>query len=275
MNTVDELRKILDSKRPLDPVTAKSLQDDFMLRYNQASNAIEGNQLTLIETRVLLENGITAKGKPFKDHLDVINHREAINYLLDIVKDNKPLSEVHIKEFNSLLLKSTEKEIYAGKYRSMPVTIQGAEHIPPQPYLLQNAMDRLIEQNRLDKENQTPALERIAKLHADFVAIHPFVDGNGRTGRLIMNLELMNAGYGIAIIELADRENYYNALARADKGDYQAITQLLKCSVQRSIERTLQVVYPQWQKDYPQIAYKVKIEKSHSQNNSEELSLQR
>lgn len=257
MTTVDELKKILDSKRPLDPVTAKSLQDDFMLRYNQASNAIEGNQLTLIETRVLLENGITAKGKPFKDHLDVINHREAINYLLDIVKEKESLSERHIKEFNALLLKGTEKEIYAGKYRSVPVTIQGAEHIPPQPYLLQNAMERLIEQNRLDKENQTPALERIAKLHADFVGIHPFVDGNGRTGRLIMNLELMNAGYSIAIIEPTDRENYYNALANADKGDYQAITRLLKDSVQRSIERELQIIYPQWQKDYPKLAYEV------------------
>ena len=269
MNTVNELKKVLDLKRPLDPVTTKSLQDDFMLRYNQASNAIEGNQLTLIETRVLLENGITAKGKPFKDHLDVINHREAINYLLDIVKAKESLSERHIKEFNALLLKGTEKEIYAGKYRSVPVMIQGAEHIPPQPYLLQNAMERLIEQNRLDKENQTPALERIAKLHADFVGIHPFVDGNGRTGRLIMNLELMNAGYSIAIIEPTDRENYYNALANADKGDYQAITRLLKDSVQRSIERELQVIYPQWQKDYPKLAYEVAKKKEIAEKKRE------
>ncbi len=103
MNTVNELKKVLDSKRPLDPVTTKSLQDDFMLRYNQASNAIEGNQLTLIETRVLLENGITAKGKPFKDHLDVINHREAINYLLDIVKAKESLKAIDVDELILLI----------------------------------------------------------------------------------------------------------------------------------------------------------------------------
>ncbi|PJG82637.1 Fic family protein [Caviibacterium pharyngocola] len=257
MNSVEQLKKILDTRRPLDPITSKSLQNDFMIRYNQASNAIEGNQLTLVETRVLLENGITAKGKTFKDHLDVINHQEAIYYLLDLVKDKEPLSERHIKEFNALLLKSTKDEIYSGKYRSVPVMIQGAKHVPPQPYLVQNEMDRLLEKNTKDKEVGKPDLERIAELHADFVRIHPFVDGNGRTGRLIMNVELMNAGYSIAIIEPTEREDYYNALEQADEGNYKPITHLLTESVQRSLERELQVVYPDWQKDYPQIAYQL------------------
>lgn len=269
MNTIDELKKVLDLKRPLDPITAKSLQNDFMLRYNQASNAIEGNQLTLVETRVLLENGITAKGKPFKDHLDVINHQEAIYYLLDIVKDKESLSERHIKEFNALLLKGTENEIYAGRYRNVPVTIQGAEHVPPQPYLLQSAMENLIIKNQQAKNSGQPDINRIAELHADFVKIHPFVDGNGRTGRLIMNLELMNAGYSIAIIEPKDRETYYNALEKADKGDYRAITGLIKETVQRSIERELQVVYPEWQKDYPKLAYDVAKQKDISEKKSE------
>ncbi|TCV83324.1 Fic family protein [Testudinibacter aquarius] len=176
MDSVEQLKKILDTKRPLDPITAQSLQDDFMIRYNQASNAIEGNQLTLIETRVLLENGMTAKGKPFKDHLDVINHQEAIYYLLDIIKNKEPLSERHIKEFNTLLLKSTKYEMYSGKYRSVPVMIQGAKHIPPQPYLVQNEIDRLLEKNARDKEEGRADLERIAELHANFVRIHPFVD---------------------------------------------------------------------------------------------------
>ncbi|TNG91430.1 Fic family protein [Pasteurellaceae bacterium USgator11] len=250
MDSVEQLKKILDTKRPLDPITAQSLQDDFMIRYNQASNAIEGNQLTLIETRVLLENGMTAKGKPFKDHLDVINHQEAIYYLLDIIKNKEPLSERHIKEFNTLLLKSTKYEMYSGKYRSVPVMIQGAKHIPPQPYLVQNEIDRLLEKNARDKEEGRADLERIAELHANFVRIHPFVDGNGRTGRLIMNVELMNAGYSIAIIEPMEREDYYNALEKADEGDYQPITRLLKDAVRRSIERELQVVYPEWQKDH-------------------------
>ncbi len=269
MNILDELKKVLDSKRPLDLITAKSLQDDFMLRYNQASNAIEGNQLTLMETRVLLESGITAKGKPFRDHLDIINHREAINYLLDIVKIQESLSERHIKEFNALLLKGSEKEIYSGKYRTVPVAIQGAEHIPPQPYLLQSAMENLIIKNQQAKDNGQPDIDRIAELHADFVKIHPFVDGNGRTGRLIMNLELMSVGYSIAIIEPTDREAYYNALAKADNGNYQSITRLVKETVQRSIERELQIVYPQWQKDYPKLAYQLAKQKEVSEKKHE------
>ncbi|MBN6059373.1 Fic family protein [Aggregatibacter actinomycetemcomitans] len=269
MNTIEELKEVLNSRRPIDPITAKSLQDDFMLRYNQASNAIEGNQLTLIETKVLLENGVTAKGKPFKDHLDIINHQEAIYYLLDLVKNNVPLSENQIKQFNALLLKSTQHEIYAGKYRTLPVTIQGAEHIPPQPYLLPSKMEQLLEQNQRDKIARKNDLERIAKLHADFVAIHPFTDGNGRTGRLIMNLELIHAGYSIAIIEPSDRVVYYNALAHADKGDYQAITALVKETVQRSLERELQIVYPEWKKDYPLLAYQVEKGKGSSEKKFE------
>ena len=274
MNVVEELRIILDSKRPLDVNTVKSLEKDFMIRYNQSSNAIEGNQLTLIETRVLLENGLTAKGKPFKDHLDIINHQEAIYYLLDIVKDKEPLSERQIKVFNALLLKNTEYERDAGQYRSVPVTIHGAEHIPPQPYLLQNAMEQLILDNEQNKIAGKPDIERIAELHARFVHIHPFIDGNGRTGRLMMNFELIKSGYPVAIIEPTDRVRYYEALSRADKGNFSDITHLIKSAVQRSLEKTLAVVYPEWKKYYPKIAYQVESKKIHSKQ-LDELSLQR
>ena len=130
-------------------------------------------------------------------------------------------------------------------------------------------MENLIIKNQQAKDNGQPDIDRIAELHADFVKIHPFVDGNGRTGRLIMNLELMSVGYSIAIIEPTDREAYYNALAKADNGNYQSITRLVKETVQRSIERELQIVYPQWQKDYPKLAYQLAKQKEVSEKKHE------
>ncbi|WP_439258196.1 Fic family protein [Lonepinella sp. BR2271] len=254
MNTKKyQLKKLLDllnSKRPFNEITAKSIQDHFDLKYNQQSNAIEGNSLTLSETKILLENGITAKGKPFKDHLDIINHQQAIFYLQDVVREKLPLSEKIIREFHYLLLKGSENERYAGVYRTIPVMISGAEHIPPQPYLLPSKMADLVSDYQKNLAVTDDNIALIAKLHADFVAIHPFVDGNGRTGRLLMNFELMKNGYPLAIIPFDSRDDYYQALAQADNGDYLAIEQLIKSAVMSSIIEMLNVVFPDWQAQY-------------------------
>ena len=247
MLEADRLKHILDGFRPLPERTVQSLQNSLLMRYNQESNAIEGNSLTLVETKVLLEQGVTAKGKPFKDHLDVINHQEAIYYLMDLVKNKEPLSERIIKDFNSLLLKGTKDEREAGVYRTVPVTLEGSEHIPPQPYLLQKKMEDLIISNddRTDPDIMHP-IERIARLHADFVGIHPFVDGNGRTGRLIMNLELLKNGYPLAVISVNDRADYYQALSQADHGNYQAIENVIHNAVCKTLTWELDVVHPDW-----------------------------
>lgn len=249
---LDVLINMLSSKRPLDPTTVKSIQDSFYMKYNQQSNAIEGNSLTLIETKVLLEDGITTKGKPFKDHLDIINHQNAIYYLQDIIKQKEPLSEKNIKEFNYLLLKGTDYEKQSGIYRTIPVMIQGTEHIPPQPYLIQSKMENLIldYNDNITNCNPSEKIDFIAKLHADFVHIHPFIDGNGRTGRLLMNLELIKNEYPLAIIAFDDRLDYYNALRKADKGDYEEIKKLVRKSVKKSICETLDVVFYNWKEMY-------------------------
>lgn len=209
---LEELKKELDSYRPLPEETAKSLKGNLMLKYNQESNAIEGNSLTISETKVLLENGITAKGKPFKDHLDIINHQKAIEFLSDLVREKSVLSERDILDFHYLLLKGTENSDSAGAYRRVPVTIIGATHKTTPPFLIQKDMeDLLIWHNEALAKEMNP-VTRAALLHTKFVRIHPFIDGNGRTARLLLNTELLKAGYPMAIIKKEDRAEYYDAL---------------------------------------------------------------
>lgn len=244
--SLDAVLDRLYSQRRLDVKTSELLKNHFYLKYNQQSNAIEGNSLTLTETKVLLENGITAKGKPFKDHLDIINHREAIYYLDDLVKNKIDLSEKIIKEFNYLLIKGTKEEYYAGKYRTQPVILSGSTHIPPQPYMLNALMEGLVADYQQDIEKADDKIARIAKLHSDFVSIHPFLDGNGRTGRLLMNLELLKNGYPLAILSDEKRVEYYQALQQADQNNYQLITNFIKESIKETAIETLNVIDPDW-----------------------------
>ncbi len=248
ISKLHQMRALLNQYRPLNQATMQSIQADLMLKYNQQSNAIEGNSLDIFETRVLLENGITANGKPFKDHLDIINHQEAIGYLIDLVKENAPLTEQTIKNFHYLLLQKTDNVREAGSYRTMPVTISGAEHQPPQPYLVNPLMEELIRWNSENSDRLEP-IERIAILHNKFVAIHPFIDGNGRTGRLLMNLELMKAGFQVTILKAENRVAYYRALAKGDLGNYQIITEFIAQAVYETMERTLNIIQPNWKEE--------------------------
>ncbi|HGO5824630.1 TPA: Fic family protein [Mannheimia haemolytica] len=240
LDKLDNYKNILDEYRPLNQKVLQQIEQDFLVKYNQQSNAIEGNSLTIFETRVLLESGITANGKPFKDHLDILNHQEAIYYLNDLVKERKILSEAIIKDFHYLLLQKTDNAREAGKYRTMPVVIQGAEHLPPQPYLIASKMEELIEWN--NKKQSLHPIERIAQLHNRFVGIHPFIDGNGRTGRLIMNFELLKSGYQIAIIKAEQRADYYQALQLGDQGNYVMLTQVIAEAAIATMEHTLKII---------------------------------
>ncbi|MGR6981420.1 Fic family protein [Testudinibacter sp. P27/CKL/0425] len=223
----------------------QAIQADLMMKYNQQSNAIEGNRLDIFETKVLLENGITANGKPFKDHLDILNHQEAIGYLIDLVRENQPLDQSAVKNFHYLILQKTDHAREAGQYRAIPVVINGAEYQPPQPYLLQPQMDELLAWNTEQRTMLNP-IERAAILHSRFVGIHPFIDGNGRTGRLLLNLELMKLGYQVAILKAEYRAEYYRALAQADLGDYQPIVRFVAEAVKETMERTLNIIDEQW-----------------------------
>lgn len=240
---IDKLKSFLDTYRPLPKDTVISLDADFAIRYNHESNRIEGNTLTLVETRVFLENGLTTKGKPFKDFLDVINHKHAIDYMMDIVQNNEALSEPIIKEFNSLLLKSTSHDAQSGVYRAVPITIAGSPHQPPQPYMVAPKIESLVQEYNASQEHP---IRKIARFHAQFEAIHPFIDGNGRTGRLIMNTELMKHGYPLAIIKNEEKASYYEALIEADNGNYEGITELVGSEVKNSIMHILTIIDPEW-----------------------------
>ena len=216
---LDILKKTLDSYRPLPPEIVSNLHEDLVLRWTYHSNAIEGNTLTLKETKVALE-GITVGGKTMREHFEAINHREAIYFVEDLVKRNEPLSEWQIKSIHQLILKNID-DAHAGVYWKTNVIIAGADHVPPDALHAESEMQGFINWYR----EQAPALhpvEKAARVHADFVKIHPFTDGNGRTSRLLMNLELMKDGYPPVVLPVERRLEYYEALDAAHtKQDYE------------------------------------------------------
>lgn len=208
---VDNLKKGLDSKRPLPKETLKSLRESINLEWTYNSNGIEGNTLTLRETQVVLE-GITVGGKSIKEHLEAINHEHAILYLDDLVKTENPINEWNIKSIHQLILKGIDND-NAGQYRKENVTIKGAVHVPPDYFQLPELMEKLI--INYNTWNKYHPIIKASLLHGELVKIHPFVDDNGRISRLLMNLDLMNSGYLPVIIKKESRLKYYEALDKA------------------------------------------------------------
>lgn len=221
---VDSLKKELDSKRPIPKETLKSLRESVNLEWTYNSNGIEGNTLTLRETQVVLE-GITVGGKSIKEHLEAINHEKAILFLDDLVKDNDPINEWNIKSIHQLVLKDIDNE-NAGRYRKENVTIKGATHIPPDYLKVPELMEKLI--LTYNAWSEYHPIIQAALLHGELVKIHPFIDGNGRTSRLLMNLVLMNKGYNPVIIKKVSRLKYYEALDTAHTtGNYTDFVKLV------------------------------------------------
>ncbi len=241
LHAVDDAKARLDAARPLPPHTVASLRDKLALEWTYHSNAIEGNTLTLRETKVVLE-GITVGGKSIREHFEATNHRDAILYVEEIVTKNEELSEWLIKNIHSLVLKGID-EGEAGRYRRENVVIAGASTTPPSFLHLPEKMASLLDWYK--GASAMHPITRAAVLHARFEDIHPFIDGNGRTGRLLMNLELMKAGYAPAVIRKEDRLAYYDAL---DEGcttaNYDGITQLLATAVHRSLDVYLGLLEP-------------------------------
>lgn len=221
---VDKLNELLNSKKPISKETLKSLKESINLEWTYNSNGIEGNTLTLRETQVVLE-GIIVGGKSLKEHLEVINHEQAILFLDDLIKEKEPITEWNIKNIHGLVLKEIDDD-NAGKYRNENVKIKGATHVPPDYLIVPELMENLV----LNYENwdKYHPIIKAALLHGELVKIHPFVDGNGRTSRLVMNLSLMNSGYLPVIIKKDKRLDYYNALDKAHTtGDYTDFVKLV------------------------------------------------
>ena len=197
----------LSKMRPLTAGEVERLREEFMIEFTYNSNAIEGNTLTLKETAMALE-GMTIDQKPLKDHLEAVGHRDAFLYVQDIATKDMPISESVIKNIHSLVLINRPED--KGVYRRIPVRIMGSYTEPLQPYMVQPAMEGLIIENNKRAETMN-IIERIARFHLEFEGIHPFIDGNGRTGRLIMNLDLIRNGYPPINVKFADRKRYYDA----------------------------------------------------------------
>ena len=205
LTVIDRKKMELDSRRPLTEGELERLTEEFIIEYTYNSNAIEGNTLTLRETDMVLR-GLTIDRKPLKDHMEAVGHKEAFGFVQDLVKEQAPLSESIIKQIHYLVL--ADKPQDRGVYRKIPVRIMGTKHEPVQPYLIQSEMEQLLQAYRNSSEH---IISRLARFHIEFEGIHPFIDGNGRTGRLLVNLELMKAGYPPIDIKFADRISYYNA----------------------------------------------------------------
>jgi Fic family protein len=207
LEIVDAKKERLASLRPLTAGEIERLREEFMVEFTYNSNAIEGNTLTLKETAMALE-GMTIDQKPLKDHLEAVGHRDAFLYVQDVAQGDAPLTESVIKNIHSLVLMNRPED--KGVYRRIPVRIMGAYTEPIQPYMIEPKMTELLATDN-ERKGVIHDVERIARFHLEFEGIHPFIDGNGRTGRLLMNLELIRCGYPPINVKFADRKRYYDA----------------------------------------------------------------
>ncbi len=246
-----EKKQVLQISRPLPNIALNKIKESLSIEWTYNSNSIEGNTLSLRETQMVLQEGITVKGKSLREHFETHNHDKAIDYLYSIINDDYKLRSIDILSLHGYVLRSIE-ENFAGRIRNGGVRITGANFTPPNANKVSDLLDELI-----DFINTNPLqlndIELATVFHHKLVWIHPFFDGNGRTVRLAMNLLLMRAGFPPAIILKNDRKKYYEALNQANGGNYQKLT-LLMC---QSLERTLNIyinVLPDNDKEYVEIS---------------------
>ena len=238
-SVIDAKKERLSKLRPLTEGEVERLREEFMIEFTYNSNAIEGNTLTLKETALALE-GMTVDQKPLKDHLEAIGHRDAFLYVQDIAQNNVLLSESVIKNIHSLVLMNRPND--KGVYRRIPVRIMGAYTEPVQPYLIEPKMIELLKINE-KRANTMHIVERIARFHLEFEGIHPFIDGNGRTGRLIMNLDLIRNGFPPINVKFTDRKRYYDAFDAYYKDkDHTPMTELISEYIDERLDDYLNVL---------------------------------
>lgn len=236
---IHEKKERLAKMRPLTAGEVERLREEFMVEFTYHSNAIEGNTLTLKETAMVLE-GMTIDQKPMKDHLEAVGHRDAFLYVQDIATKDMDLSEGVIKNIHSLVLMNKPQD--RGVYRSIPVRILGAYTEPVQPYMIAPQMEELL-QNYRQWEQTMHIIERIARFHLEFEGIHPFIDGNGRTGRLILNLDLIRNGYPPINVKFTDRKRYYDAFdVYYRDGNAETMVELIAEYVDQRLDEYLRVL---------------------------------
>lgn len=238
-NRIDELLIELNDYRPLTEGELLRLKEEFLIDFTYNSNAIEGNTLTLQETALVIKEGITIDKKPLKDHLEAVGHKEAWYYVEELVKEKVQMSEKIIKEIHSLVLMDKRED--RGIYRRVPVTIMGAANTPPQPYQVPYLMEQLMR----EYQQMAPLhiIERVALFHLKIEGIHPFIDGNGRTGRLLLNLELMKEGFPPINIKFGDRKRYYECFkSYSESNDPSEMVSMVKQYLEEELTRYLEII---------------------------------
>lgn len=244
LTQIDELKARLASARPLPEAALSKIEEALAIEYTYESNRIEGNTLTLQETALVIEEGLTIGGKSLREHLEAINHNEAIAFIKDIAQGEEPITERTILQIHALILRGIDRQ-NAGRYRTVPVLISGSRHVPPQPYLIEKQMeDFLLRFREMESEGIHP-VDIAAYLHDELVRIHPFIDGNGRTSRLLMNLYLLRHGYVMVLLK-GDAESklaYYKALeaSHVDK-ETAPFRQLVEQAELEALQRYINII---------------------------------
>ncbi|MBK7810546.1 MAG: Fic family protein [Saprospiraceae bacterium] len=231
---LEEKKVKLDRFRPIPAFILKSLRDSLCLDWTYHSNGIEGNTLSLRETRMIIEDGLTVGGKSLREHFEALNHNEAIQYIESLLSSDFKMKSIDILETHALVLKNIEQPL-SGRYRTAGVRISGANFIPPNASKISTFINELVDWVN-ENDNQIPDIVRAAVFHHRFVWIHPFFNGNGRTARLLFNLLLMSKGFPPSLILKQDRKKYYDALQRANLGDYSKIILLTSQAAERGLD---------------------------------------
>lgn len=241
LTAIDALKAEWQSRKPMNPTQLERMRHYFHTEYTYESNRIEGNTLTLQETALVVNEGLTISGKTMREHLEAVNHAEAVEFIVDLAARRADLDRRTLLELHNLILRGVDSE-NAGRYRSVPVRIGGSRHEPPQPYLL----DKLMEDYLIHYMQQRDVLHPLilaADMHERLVSIHPFIDGNGRTSRLVMNLILLRNGYTIANLkgDPASRLAYYQALEKVQADNvpevfYTLVADAVEASLKAHIE---------------------------------------
>ena len=243
LDRIAGLKVELDTLRPLPAGAVARLREQLNQEWIYNSNAIEGSTLTLRETQLILAHGVTIGGKSLREHLEVVNHKDAIGFVEDLARRSGRISAVDIRQIHQLVLARIDDD-NAGRYRQVAVRIAGARHIPPEPWDVPALMDDLVAWMASRAARQLHPIERASIAHHRFVAIHPFVDGNGRTGRLLLNLLLFRDSYPPAVIERTNRRQYYAVLAAADHDDLRGLTNLIARACERSLRLYVEACKP-------------------------------
>lgn len=230
---IERKKSQLDTLRPLPAAIIKRLREQILVEWIYNSNAIEGSTVTLQETRLILETGLTIGGKTLREHFEVTNHRDAILYVEQLVANQEMLTPFHVRQIHKLVLSQIDDES-AGNYRATQVQIAGAHHVPPEASEVPIQMTEWGKWLAKSETSMHPVV-LAALAHHSLVKIHPFVDGNGRTARLVMNLILMQKGYPPTVILRTDRQSYYRVLSLADDGKEKSLINFVGKAVERSL----------------------------------------